>query len=1409
MESFFSRSLRAKSRSALEEDDGLSTPLETNGGKVAKRRGWRWIVLLPVALLLALAAAMWAIDTDAGHRFLIDRIERLQIKSGLKIRIGRIDGSIYGRARLVDVRLYDPQGLFLSAPEVRLHWSPLRWTVNRLDIDELSAATATLHKLPRFRATGEPFKLPGFDIRIGRLSIARLRIAQGIAGPERVGALTASADVRSGRAMVRGAVWTSAGDRLALLLDSEPARRKFDLGAQLTAPAGGVLGKLIGTARPLAAQIAGKGDWSAWNGTARVDASGVRIVDTALQVRSGAYRLTGGLFFESIAKGRLQRLSGKRIDVDGRGTLERGILSGRLKLRSAALAVQADGGLDLRRGQYDAVVVRAALLQPPALFKSMRGRDVQLRALLDGPYARAKFRYIVTSPVIFFDKTGFEQARLDGAGRLSRAPVSVPIRFTARRVTGVGDVAGGILANLTVDGVLKVTSTTITGDNLRVRSDKLTSRAWLVVDLRTGIYDVRIAGELTRYYIPGLGIVDVKTSLSVVPGVNRLGTHMTGRAQAWVRRFDNGFLAGLAGGLPYLETSLVRDRDGIVHFRNLRITAPSLVLTGNGFRRRDGTFHFEGGGRQATYGPLRLTLDGRIERPKLAIFLPRPLDALGIADMRLFLDPNAAGFAYRANGGSSLGPWTSAGAILLPKGEAARIAVGLLDVAAMRATGELVSHGRGFDGRLRVTGSGINGMLAFDRPGDLQRIALSFDATNARLTTDPEIRILRGGLDGEVVLDPSGLAMRGTLTARGLRRGPLSLARLAASAELRGGRGQMKAAFAGSRGRAFDLQTIVQVAPDRLTVTGGGTIDRKPVRIESPAVVTRDWNGWRLAPTALSYGGGQLRLAGLFGGGATEVDATLGSVPMIVFDIVAPNLGLGGTASGRIQYRAAPDALPTGAIDLTIRRLTRSSLVLTSKPIDLGLKAALNGNQAAARAVAASEGKIIGRAQARLAPLPAGGDLAARLSNAPLFAQLRYAGPADTLWRLTGIQQFDLSGPIAIAADVGGRLPDPVIRGSVRAKGARLESATSGTVLTNLDATGRFGGSRLAIDRMTAAAGPGGTVAGSGVFDFGAPRGVGMDLSITAQNAVLINRDDIGATVTGPLHIRSDGYGGTIAGEVTLDRSRYRLGRARAVATVPRLANLSERNRPADEVEPPPPPAPWRLDLKATARNRLMVTGLGLDSEWRASLAISGTVGEPVLLGNATLLRGGYEFAGRRFDLERGTIRFNGLSPPDPVLDIAAAANIQGLSATIRVTGTGLKPDVSFASNPALPEDELLSRLLFGTSITNLSAPEAVQLASAVAALQSGGGLDPINALRRAVGLDRLRIISADPTIGQGTAIAAGKYITRRAFVELITDGQGYSATRIEFQITRWLSVLSTISTIGRQSANVRVSKDY
>lgn len=223
-----------------------------------------------------------------------------------------------------------------------------------------------------------------------------------------------------------------------------------------------------------------------------------------------------------------------------------------------------------------------------------------------------------------------------------------------------------------------------------------------------------------------------------------------------------------------------------------------------------------------------------------------------------------------------------------------------------------------------------------------------------------------------------------------------------------------------------------------------------------------------------------------------------------------------------------------------------------------------------------------------------------------------------------------------------------------------------------------------------------------------------------------------------------------------------------------------------------------------------MVDGLGLNSEWEAELDIGGDALNPRLTGSAELIRGTYDFAGRRFDMKSGKLLFDGRTPVNPTLDISAEATVSDLTATIHVTGTSLNPVISFTSIPALPEDEVLSRILFGSSITKLSGPEALQLASAIASLQGkGGGLDPINAVRKVTGLDRLRIVPADMETGQKTSVSAGKYINRNTYVEIVTDGQGYSATRIEYQVTRWLSLLASISNIGRQTGVIRISKDY
>ncbi|AYJ87853.1 translocation/assembly module TamB [Sphingomonas paeninsulae] len=1369
----------------------------------------KWIGGALLGFLLLIAAAFWLADTSIGHRFIADRIAEIAPASGLRFKVGRIDGSIYGQVHIRDLRVSDSGGVFFESGDVALDWSPFAYASNRLDIASLIAPAATLHRLPNLKPTGKKgLILPSFDIRIGKLEITRLTIGDKVSGTPRTGSVTGRADIRDGRAMIALDA-RAAGDRLAFRLDAEPDRNKFDIGAALNAPSGGVFGAIIGTQRPVKIRLGGDGSWTDWHGSLTGDASGARIASLDLTAGKGRYDLDGRIVPSLVAHGKLMSLSAPSVRVKGNAMLVNRRLDTHLALGSPSLALSANGIVDLANSAFDGMRIDMRLLRPAALFPNMTGQNVKLKMLLDGTFATATFDYLLTADRAAFDTTGFETVRATGRGRLSPTPVIVPLKLTARRVTGVGDVAGGILGNISVQGLLRVTSKIISGDGLILKSDKLNGKVSLLVDLATGKYDIGLAGQLGRYLIPGLGIVDVKSELKIVPGANGRGTRVIGRGQAWVRRFDNNFLAGLAGGLPYIDTGLERDVDGLVHFINLKLTAPALRLTGNGYRRKDGSFHFEGSGVQRQYGPLKMILDGRIDRPTLDLQLARPMDSLGLRDVRAHLDPTAEGFQWQAAGGSLIGPFAGNGAILLPSGGQAVIQFGQIVASGLVAKGQLRPVSGSLDGQLALSGSGISGRLAFAPQGGVQRIEAHLTARDATLNGPPLIAARRGQVDAVLLLDPKGTDVDATIQGQGLRYGGIGLARLAANVHLLDGVGEVKASLAGSRGRAFDIQTVTQVAPNRLAVALQGTIDGKPIKLDAPGIVMRDGSGWALAPTALSFAGGSAKVGGRFGDSGIAVDADVVRMPLTVLDILYPRLALGGIASGHVNFaQTATGAAPTGRADLRIRGLTRSGLVLSSRPIDVGVIAALDARGAVMRAVAASGGTTIGQAQARIAPLPTSGTLIERLTNAPLFAQLRYNGPADTLWRLTGIESFDISGPIAVGADIGGRLGDPQIRGSIKTENLRLESPLSGTVLTGMKASGVFGGSKLVIQSFSATAGKG-TLTGRATFDLSAANGFGIDIVGNAQQADIIRRDDISATVTGPLSIKSDGGSGSIAGTLELNHSSFRLGQASAAATIPRL-NVRELNRPASDLAVQSPPISWSLAVKAKAANRLSVTGLGLDSEWRANLDIGGTLDEPRILGRADLLRGGYEFAGKRFDLDKGTIRFTGTTPIDPVIDIEATSNAQSLNATVRVTGTGQKPDITFTSIPALPQDELLSRLLFGTSITNLSAPEALQLAAAVASLRnSGGGLNPINALRQAIGLDRLRILPADATTGSKTALAAGKYITRRTYVEVISDGQGYSASRVEFQITRWLSLLSSISTIGRTSAAVRVSKDY
>ena len=387
----------------------------------------------------------------------------------------------------------------------------------------------------------------------------------------------------------------------------------------------------------------------------------------------------------------------------------------------------------------------------------------------------------------------------------------------------------------------------------------------------------------------------------------------------------------------------------------------------------------------------------------------------------------------------------------------------------------------------------------------------------------------------------------------------------------------------------------------------------------------------------------------------------------------------------------------------------------------------------------------------------------------------------------------------------------------MRGENLTYDNQTYGTRLTNLGITGRLNGERIELSRLDARAGSG-KISGQGYLSLAAESGYPMDLAFELDNARLARSDALSTAATGQLRLRKNaGETALLSGRLLLPETRYELVRQGA-SEVPELAGVRfkpPRGIPRVTGNEPAPPAgslfrSLRLDVQLTAPNQLFVTGMGLDSEWTADLRVGGTSAAPLVSGDISLVRGNLGFAGRQFELQDGRLLFTGGALNNPQVVLSASEEIDDISVGINVSGRALNPQIGFSSTPALPADEILSRILFGNSVGQLSPLQAVQLAASLNSLRStGGGFNPLGKLRAATGVSRLRILAPDEATGRGTAIAAGRYISNNIYLEVITDARGYTATQIEVGLSRTLSILSQTGGGGATNINLRYKKRY
>ncbi|WP_432770524.1 MAG: hypothetical protein HEQ22_07245 [Sphingopyxis sp.] len=1384
----------------------------------------RGVLIALVGLAVLLGLFVVGLNSDAGRRFVVTQVEKFEFENGMKIGIGRLDGSLFGMMVVRNFTLSDPEGVFLASPELRVDWRPFAYLSNHVDIRSATAQTLTLRRMPAFKVvpdTGEPL-LPDLDIDVKALRVDRFIFEPAVAGERQIARLAGTIAIADRRAKVTANAETigagAKGDTFKLLLDAVPEANRLALTLDVNAPQGGVLAAMAGFDEPLTAKIDGRGDWAAWNGNLTANLGAAPLAQLALTARDGNFAVKGTTQAARLFEGATASLLGPEtaIDLTARLAERKADLDGRVS--SDAFRLGISGGVDLGTNRYDALQLAFVLLRPGAIAPAVRGDGVRASATLDGAFALPTVDYQANAKALAFNDIVVETLSLAGKARVDADQILIPVAGRAARIRGLDTVAGGTLTAVRLDGDLAYSEGRILSDNLRLRSPRIDAKAIVIADLNRGFYTGAIDGRINDYRIESVGVFDIDTDadLETAPGG---GFAIAGRVRARSTQLFNSGVRDLLGGNATASSDVRYGTDGLIRFANLRLNAPRLrIVSGQGSYAPDGRVALTARAVSTDYGPLGVQLAGTISDPRATLTAERPGLGIGLANLVARINGAPNGYRLAATGDTDYGP-LSADVVLLTAAGPLTIDVERGDLSGIGFKGRLVQSDAGpFVGRLDAAGQGLGGLVRLSADGRYQAAAINVRANNVTLPGAAQLTVGSAIVDADVTLyEQPRIVADIQLASTRIRDYDIAVGRV--KIDYRDGRGKAQALVEGTNGAAFRIAANADLQPDLWRAAVQGRATGINFRTTSPARIIPGPDGYELLPTTVNLGrGSNARIAGKFGDGIM-IQSRLDRVNMAILNAVYPGMGLGGRATGSLDFEQAnADAFPRADARLTVTGFTRTSAATVSQPVDVNFAGKLLADGGEARAVMRKRGSVIGRVQASLRPLgPGAGDWLTRLRAAPLGGGIRYNGPADTLYSFFGPADQGLAGPIAVAADFSCLVADPCLEGVVRGKDLVYENQTYGTRLTAMTVNGRFTGNRLEIDELTATAGEG-SVQAKGYVSLAQADGYPMNITATLDNARLARSDNIAARATGNLTLEKvAGQAALLSGSLQLPETRYRIVREGAAA-VPVLTGV--RRKPAagrQRISGDGLSAVGsslfdliRLDIRLQAADEIYVTGMGLESEWQADITLKGTTELPRVTGEIELVRGTLGFAGRSFELEEGRVTFPTGDAFDPAIRLLASDTIDTVTVSVAVSGRATNPQVAFSSVPGLPQDEIVSRILFGDSITTLSPLQAVQLAASLNTLRGGGGgLSPLGALQSAAGIDRLRILGPDDTVGRGTALAAGQYISKDIYLEVITDARGYTATQLEISLTRALSILSQAGGSGQSNLSVRYRKDY
>lgn len=1379
----------------------------------------KWILRLAayvagMTLALLVIAIVLGGFTSFGGRLLSSWIAELASTPDRRIAISDPGPLLSGKLRIGTVTISDTKGTYATVRNLAVDWTPSALLAGRFRADRIAAATIEIDRRPvstqpAAPANG-PFRLP-VAIDIASVEVGDVSLGRALVGKPMSFSLSGSglADADQIAANVEARRRNIPGSELVADLLYAPADDRLRLKATVAEPAGGLVAGLLRLPGEPALKIHvdGDGPLSDWRGKVSADVDGQPTVSV-----TAAHRM--------VAENR------RHVTLKGDGQFDRvlppslrDLFSGRTLIDVAAV-IAPSGAVEIERG----TVASASLkLTASGTFDPQGQND--LRASLSGVSGPVVLRWASDNRTV---ETEIESAELSINGPASAAALNLKAQMqslltTEGRLNNVALSAKSAAFDLTkregqVDTTVSATAGSFSIAPLdRIIRPPLNIHAPLTITAGniefngSTIESASIGGKLDGSYSLESGTLSSHLALFLLPDV----------LPASVASKFSGTI-GLAGDLQFTPP-------GAVSLDNLKVTSDVLEMSGNGALTSDNQITADLQGKIADIGHFIANTEGAadftvfasgpLDHPKAHVALNAPkANAAGrtLEDLSVELEGTASPAAPTGQlriSGQLDGQTISGSADLVPEDGGTNIPTLSVVVGPNRASGSM-----SFSPQFAPSGE-----LTFDFPdigllaalagqqaaGDLKgtvtvgddkgRTSLKVVASGSTLSrgsvvvTKPEMNVM--------IADIPTLAAVGSVRAQSFSVGGQVIESPLLSFTREGSETDIKfearydnapVLFDGNVAETPDGLTI---GIDRLSASPRGL----PLRLSAPATVDVVNGNATLRSVVIAAGSGTVELKGKVSS-TLDLNAALDSVPAALANSLAPTLGAAGSISGTVTVTGQVTSPVVGyTLDWRNAAVTQTRSAAVGD-LNINAKGRFEGNRLTIDTRTSGAGGAV---------LTGGGSL---VVSGDQGVDMRFVGdlPFAALSGLLSQQGVVLEGTANVELTVSGNLHAPVIGGRLMTNGARLIDVRRNLTIEDLAATVGLAENRATISSLTGRLASGGTVSGSGTVDIRSP-GLPADIEIKLVKAVYVDGTLFHSTVDGTLGLQGPLLSGPVlSGSLTLSDTAITVPE-RLPASLAEL-DVKHRNAPPDvraqtaalrPTEARGSSSSVRLDLAVSSPSRVFVRGRGIDAELGGSLTLKGTAANPEVSGAFTLRRGRLAILTKRLDFTKGTITFGG--GLIPILDMEATTTSGSTTITVTLSGFANNPQVAFSSSPALPQDEILAQLIFGQSMTRLSALQIAQLADAVGQL-AGGQTSLFNSLRGAIGIDNLDITTDERGQAQ---FRAGKYLNERTYIELEQGANGTGKAIINLDIGRGVKLKGEAGGDGSGGAGIFYEKEY